>query len=144
MTSPVALRHVVAGTVAALFALTSLAGCGGDDDGTGADTTRGGPEVANVVGLGVLLNEAGIPCDLEYEGLVDDRREVSICQIDGGQATLTVWDDTTALDRFMTEPMSGPGATVVGPNWTIDVANPRTAERLALALEAEVRTPGDS
>jgi hypothetical protein len=139
-------RGALAGTLVVLVAVVALSACSGDSDGSSnrGGAERQGPEVADVVELGGLLDAAGIPCALEYEGLVDDRREVSICQIDGGQATLTVWDDPAELDLFMVEPMSGPGATTVGPNWTIDVASEATAERLAGALGADVRLPDGS
>jgi hypothetical protein len=130
--------RLLLGLAVTLLATAALSACGSDD---GAAPAREGGEVANVVELGGRLEAAGIPCALEYEGLVDGSREVSLCQIDGGQALLTVWEDPTALDVFMDEPMTGPGATVVGPNWTIDVAEPATAERIGEALGGVVRLP---
>jgi ABC-type glycerol-3-phosphate transport system substrate-binding protein len=121
-----------------VITLLTLAGCGGDDGGEAADTTNGSETTAattedlssyeTISDLNDDLAAAGIECTLEYEGLVDEVREISQCPIDGAPAILTVWyDDGLFTDFLATEPV----AVAYGANWTVELSDPATAASVA-------------
>lgn len=121
-----------------------------DDDGTEEDST--GAEDGSGVDLSALssyetitamnddLGAAGISCVLEYEGLVDDTgKEVSLCTIDGQQAQLTVYPDSTTVEALVSTD-TPIGSIAYGQNWTVQVDTPATAESIATALGGEALT----
>ncbi len=122
-----------------VIALLTLVGCGGDDGGETTDTTAGETETTEaptedlssyetITDLNEVLAAAGIECTLEYEGLVDEVREISQCPIDGALAILTVWyDDGLLTDFLATEPV----AVAYGANWTVELSDPATAASVA-------------
>lgn len=111
-----------------LAALTIIvAACGGDDAEGG-----GGSTFETVTALNAELAAADIDCALEYEGLKDADKEISTCVIDGEQATLNIWFN----DDLRRAIIDASGNTVAyGDNWTVQVATPETATRLAEALD---------
>jgi ABC-type glycerol-3-phosphate transport system substrate-binding protein len=125
-----------------VIALLTLAGCsGGDDGGETTDTTAGGTETTEaptedlssyetITDLNEDLAAAGIECTLEYEGLVDEVREISQCPIDGALAILTVWYDDGLLTDFLA---TDPAAVAYGVNWTVELSDPATATAVAEA-----------
>lgn len=131
----------------ALALLALLGASCTDDGGDGTATTgpgdapaTGGADLASVEALAAELEAAGHPCALEYEGLRDGDKELSLCTVGGEQITLSIWFDTAQLDAFRDSPPGGaPGVTVIGGNWTIDLADPTLAQELAADLDAEVR-----
>jgi hypothetical protein len=129
----------------AVGALT-VASCS-DDGGESTDTTQGTDTTAtegttdlstydDLDALTAALTDAGYTCVLDYEGLVDDGKTVSLCTLvppDGGpgsQATLTIWDDVGRVAAFV-----GSGAptelTVFGLNWTMDLRDAAVAAAVA-------------
>ena len=122
------------------------AGCGGDDGGggddastdTGADTTEAPSEDLSsydtVAALNETLSGAGIECPLDYEGLVDEDKEISQCTIDGAQAYLTIWFDESFVQEIVAPATGEPPAGVAyGQNWTVELtpATPETATAIA-------------
>ncbi len=131
-------RLALLATVA--IALLALGACSSGDDGGddgGADTTEAGTtedlsSYETIAALNEDLAAAGIECTLEYEGLVDDTREISQCTIDGGQAVLTVWYDEALQDAFLApEGAEPPAAVAYGANWTVETTDPATATAVA-------------
>jgi hypothetical protein len=105
----------------------------GAEDGSGVDVS-GLPAFDTITALNDVLTGAGIACALEYEGLVDDTgKEVSICVIDGQQAQLTVYPDSTTVEALVAADTSI-GALAYGQNWTVQVDQAATAEAIATAL----------
>jgi hypothetical protein len=148
--SPVALRWRQALTVVAL-GLTVVAGACGDGgrDSTDPTTTPAGDpsgtptDLSSYDDIGALhqeLVDQGIACGLEYSGLRDEGREVSICVIVGEQALLTVWDDPNLVTEFADSDAAGSGDVAHGENWTVDVDSPETAQLVADALGGTVST----
>jgi hypothetical protein len=82
-----------------------------------------------------------VPCTLEYEGLKQDDKTLSICTIDGQQATLSIWDSPEKVQKFLKADVGAKGSTAVGANWTIDVDKPETAQKIATALNGTVKAP---
>lgn len=138
-----------------LFAAVFLVavGCGDDDDapaadsppevGTddGADITSEDEEanqIATVADLALLLDDVAGGCALEYEGLVDDQREVSICTLGDEIAELSVWEDTDALDAVVASAEGSGDPVVAGPNWTVDVTGTALAGDVAEATGGSV------
>jgi len=140
-----------------VVSVLTAAGCG--DDGTDTGDTAGDqtttapgdtapPDGSSLPSLDDLpsfdtlqdivaaLDEDGIACDLEYEGLEDDDKIVSLCTIEASQSTLTIWKDPAAVAELV-----GSGAatelTVYGQNWTIDLRDPAVAATVADALDGE-------
>ncbi len=122
-----------------VIALLTLAGCGGDDGGGEATDTTSGSETTEattedlssyetITELNDDLGAAGIECTLEYEGLVDEVREISQCPIDGAPAILTVWYDDGLLTEFLA---TDPAAVAYGANWTVELSDPATATSVA-------------
>ena len=132
-------RRAVA--VAVAVGCILVAGCGGstDDPATGTSTPARST-YADVASLAQALTDAGLPCTLEYEGLTDGGKQLSLCTIEDEQATLSIWFEPGQLDAFLdSEDSGGIGATAVGGNWTVDVGSPATARRVADALGGTVK-----
>jgi hypothetical protein len=138
----------------AFLPLLLLAACTSDDDGDeGTDTTAAEdgtadsdvdlsalPAYENITAMNTDLAAAGITCTLEYEGLVDDTgKEVSLCTIDGQQAQLTRYPDSTTVEALVSTD-TPIGAIAYGQNWTVQVDTPATAEAIATALGGETIT----
>jgi ABC-type glycerol-3-phosphate transport system substrate-binding protein len=123
-----------------VITLLTLAGCGGDDGGEAADTTNGSETTAattedlssyeTISDLNDDLAAAGIECTLEYEGLVDEVREISQCPIEGTPAILTVWYDDGLFADFLA---TDPAAVAYGANWTVELSDPAVATSVAEA-----------
>jgi hypothetical protein len=117
---------------------------GTSDDPSGAPTATGEngspgtalaglPSFASIPSLRDAIVAAGLSCELEYEGLEDGDKVVSICVIAGEQALLTIWNDPTLLEELVTSG-SATDAVVYGANWTIDLTTPQLASTVAGAL----------
>lgn len=78
------------------------------------------------------LVSAGIACELEYEGLEDPDRVVSICTIDGEEALLTIWKDPGMLADFLATG-EAPPTMAHGENWSVEVDSAPVAEDVAEA-----------
>ncbi|MBK9178109.1 MAG: hypothetical protein IPM45_00815 [Acidimicrobiales bacterium] len=135
-----------------LAAALVFAACGGDDDdggsaGTAAEGTTstdggasGGADLSGLTTYATIaemrdaLVADGIACELEYEGLRDAEKEVSICTIEGEFAQLTVWLDPSIVEDLVG---ASDGTLAVGANWTVDVDTAATAETVAEALGGE-------
>jgi hypothetical protein len=126
------------------IALLVLTGCTSDDGGgddpadTAGDTTaESTPELSSyetVADLNADLTAAGIECTLEYEGLVDDDKEQSICTIDGSQAFLTIWFDASFVTEVVApEGLEPPAGVAYGENWTVELTPPTPAAATAIA-----------
>lgn len=137
---PARIAGVKASLATVAIALLALTSCGGDDGGDAADTT-GGSETTEapaedlssyetVADLNEDLAAGGIVCTLEYEGLVDEVRELSQCTIEGGQAILTIWYDDTLFSDFLG---TDPAAVAYGENWTVELSDPAVATSVAEA-----------
>ena len=138
----------------ALCPLLVLALACSDDEGSdggdsGSDTTAasGGADSVDLSGLPAYdtitaLNEdlaaGGVSCTLEYEGLVDsDGKEVSLCTINGEQAQISVYPDSTTVQALV-EADATLGALVYGQNWTVQLDTEPTAQTVATALGGQV------
>jgi hypothetical protein len=136
--------------VVLVVVLTMVGGAcsSGDDDAGDArgTTTVAGDEPADLTSYADIdalhqqLVDQGIACGLEYSGLRDEGREVSICVIVGEQALLTVWDDPNLVTEFADSDAAGSGDVAHGENWTVDVDSPETAQLVADALGGTVST----
>jgi hypothetical protein len=85
--------------------------------------------------LVAALGDEGFACALEYDGLEDEEKVLSLCTIEEDQAQLIIWKDPGYVGEFVA---SG-GATelnVYGANWTIAFSDPATATAVADALGA--------
>lgn len=137
---PARIAGVKASLATVAIALLALTACGGDDGGEAADTTNGSETTEattedlssyeTVADLNEDLAAAGIECTLEYEGLVDEVRELSQCTIEGGQAILTIWYDDTLFSDFLG---TDPAAVAYGENWTVELSDPAVATSVAEA-----------
>jgi hypothetical protein len=120
------------------------AGCGGDDGGgddasddSSAETTAPSDDLSSydtVAALNDALGAAGIECALDYEGLVDEDKEISQCTIEGAQAYLTIWFDESFVQEIVAPAAGEPPAGVAyGQNWTVELtpATPETASAIA-------------
>jgi hypothetical protein len=123
---------------------------GDDDPGSAGPAATAGPtgdapapagtEHPSVESLAAALDAAGHACALEYEGLRDGDKELSLCTVGGEQVTLSIWFEPDQLAAFRDAPAQGsPGLTVIGGNWTVDLADPMLAETLAEDLGGTVR-----
>ena len=131
--------HRLVLAVAVGVALVSACG-GGTDDPATATSTPSRSSYPDVGSLAAALTDAGLPCTLEYEGLTDAGKQLSLCTIEDEQATLSIWFDPDQLDAFLASDDSGGiGATAVGANWTVDVGDVSTARRIADALGGTVK-----
>lgn len=147
--------RTAAGAVAFALILGG-AGCSSDDDGDATDDTTAdanssttsagsdpdGSELPSLDDLSAYdtlqdiadeLDAVGIVCELEYEGLEDDDKIVSLCTIEGGQATLTIWKDPDGVAELVGAD-AATELTVYGQNWTIDLRDAAVATTVAEAL----------
>jgi hypothetical protein len=139
-----ALRRGTA-TLALAAGLLVVGACGDDTDDAGTDTTTTAPadtgatdegalsSYAGIAELQEALTDAGITCNLEYEGLRDGDKELSICVIDGEQAYLTIWSNPADVDAFAASPEAA-DTVARGANWTVAVTTGETATKVADAL----------
>jgi hypothetical protein len=121
------------------------AGCSSDDGGTddtGGDDTTPATEAPSadlssfetVAELNETLTAAGIDCALEYEGLVDEDKEISQCTIDGSQAFVTIWFDEAFVTEIVApEGAEAPPGVAYGQNWTVELTPPTPATATAIA-----------
>jgi hypothetical protein len=134
-------RVLVGGLLLAVVAVAT--GCSSTpttNTDAGGPATTVAPSYATVADLAKQLEAKGIACKLEYEGLKQEDKTLSLCVIGGGeQATLTIWDQPEVLGKFLATPDTGTGATAVGANWTIDVDTAATAHKLTDALGGQVK-----
>jgi len=124
-------------------ALVALSACSGDDGGSTDDTegttpsTEAETELSSYATLSDLnedLAADGIECALDYEGLVDEVRELSQCTIDGGLAILTIWYDDGLMNEFLAPAGADPPVAVAyGEDWTVELTDPATAATVAEA-----------
>lgn len=121
-----------------LAGLVLSAACGGDDAGDGADPVTGST-VEDVGELADTLDGVGEGCTLEYEGLADGQRELSVCTLGGEIAELSVWNDPSSIDPLVEAASESGDPIVVGGNWTVDVADPDLAAEIADAAGGAVR-----
>jgi hypothetical protein len=131
-----------------LGAACSDDGGGGGDDDDAPDTTEPTSEELSSYDTVAALNEdlgaAGIECTLEYEGLVDEDKEISQCTIEGSQAFLTIWFDTAFVDEIVApEGVEPPAGVAYGENWTVELTPP-TPETAAAIAEAAGGTTTDA
>lgn len=124
-------------------ALLALSACSGDDGGNTDDTDGTTPSTeaetelssyATISDLNEDLAADGIECALDYEGLVDEVRELSQCTIDGGLAILTIWYDDGLMNEFLAPAGADPPPAVAyGEDWTVELTDPATAATVAEA-----------
>lgn len=117
----------------ALVLAVVLASCGDDDGGA-----AGAPRHDDVGSLAEELDAVDGGCDLEYEGLADAQREVSVCTIGGDIAELSVWTDPEAHDAAVAAARERGQPLVTGPNWTISVGDRELAGEIADATGGEL------
>ena len=127
---------------ALLLAAVAASSCAKSSTGSGATTSTSRTTFASIAELQKGLQGKGIACELEYEGLRQEDKTLSLCLIDGTQATLTIWDKPEVLDKFLASDLAGKGATAVGANWTVDVDSPVVATKVATALGGQVKSAG--
>jgi hypothetical protein len=137
-----------------LALVLGLAACGDDDGGAegtdggsattqadgGSDAPGGdGSEFDDVAALRDELVANGIECELDYEGLADEEREVSQCVIEGEQAVISIWYDPALRDEVVNAAADLPQAALAtGANWTVEVTSAAVAQTVADALGGEV------
>ena len=136
-------RSVKASLATVAVALLALGACSGDDGGSTDDPDGTTPSTeaetelssyATISDLNEDLAAGGIECALDYEGLVDEVRELSQCTIDGGQAILTIWYDDGLMNEFLApEGAAPPVAVAYGEDWTVELTDPATAATVAEA-----------
>lgn len=119
-------------TVALVVGASACGDDGGDADGDGASRYE------SVTDLADGLTEAGLTCTLEYEGLRDGAREVSLCTVQDELAELSVWDDPASAASTAARADAEDDPLVAGENWTIDVQSAKTAAAVAEALGGRV------
>lgn len=130
----------------ALLVAAVLAGCGDDDaggDGAPDDPdptadTASDSRYDDVAALAADLDGVAGGCTLEYEGLVDDQRELSVCTLGDEIAELSVWDDDAALDALVDAAEESGDPVVTGENWSVDVADTGLAAEVADATGGAV------
>lgn len=113
---------------AALLAL--LAGCGG-----------GGADYDSVDAIRDKLAAADLECsDYEQNKEVMGAREDGSCEIDGDQATITIYNDSDQRAQIR-EAFSAfaSGFNVDGDAWTVNVPTKDMADKVAEALDGEVQ-----
>jgi hypothetical protein len=123
---PIRLATTIALGTCLLLGATA---CGDDAAGEAGDVEP----AEDVSTLAALLVDVGAGCTLEYEGLADRQRELSVCTLDGEIAELSVWDDPTSIATLRAAAEESGDPIVAGPNWTIDVADPELAAEIAEA-----------
>lgn len=129
MTSPRSSVRRIAATASAAVLVLTAAACGDDGD----DALSSYESVAD---LAADLTASDLECTLEYEGLVDGQREVSICAVNGEYTELSIWSEEAAQDATESAREGGQPAAV-GANWTIIVETADTAAAVAEALGGE-------
>ena len=122
-----------------MAAASLFAGCSSGTSSAPSATTVLS-SIATVSDLASQLESKGLTCKLEYEGLRQDDKTLSICVINGEQATLTIWDRPEVLEKFASTPATGVGATALGRNWSVDLESPVAAQKVANALGGTVKT----
>jgi hypothetical protein len=141
----VSIRRVVrrSTTIPVLFLLALFPACSDDDT---ADDAAGGtagsgsaPAYEDVASLAADLDGVADGCALEYEGLEEEGRQVSICTLGGEVAELSVWEDRQALDDLAAAAEDSGDPVVVGSNWSVDVSDPALASQVAEATGGAVR-----
>jgi len=134
---------ILATVLGVLFVITGAACGGGETNGSppppSPPSTVERSSYPGVVALADALTAGGMSCTLEYEGLRDDTRELSLCTISGEQATLSIYNDPAIVDAFLASTDDGIGSTAVGANWTIDVDSLALATELAQVLGGTVK-----
>jgi hypothetical protein len=139
--APMSARILVRTAVVGLALAAAVAACSSSSTpGTSAPGTTAAPGYPTVEDLAKQLEAKGITCKLEYEGLREEDKTLSICVLNGEQGTLTIWDKPEVLAKFLASPISGTGATAVGANWTIDVDTVANAQKLTAALGGQVKS----
>lgn len=136
-------------TLAALaLPLLLLVACGDDSGDDGGDGSGGSSSTAPAADLSTYatvadmasdLEAAGISCALEYEGLRDDTREVSLCAVNGEYTELSVWVDPAEAAASGAAAEEAGDPFVEGANWTVDVETAATAVAVADALGGAAR-----
>jgi hypothetical protein len=148
----VTARRRLGAAALALVAVLALGtgACSSDDDPESTDDPTSTPSTPStdadaeltsydsIDDLHQQLVDEGIACGLEYSGLRDEGREVSICVIAGEQALLTIWDDPALVTEFADSEAADSGDVAYGANWTVDVDSPETADLVATALGGTV------
>lgn len=148
-TMPVmALRPRIVAASCALGLLLTGTACSDDEPALPATDERG-PSAAgdraelstypSVAAMAAALDTAGMPCALEYEGLRDSDKELSLCTLEGEQATLSIWFEPDQLDEFLAADLGASGAVAVGGNWTVDVSSTALAAQVAETLGGIVK-----
>lgn len=137
---PARIAGVKASLATVAIALLVLAGCGDDgggdepENGGGASETTGAEaelsSYETVSDLNEALGAGGIDCTLEYEGLVDDEKEISQCTIEGSQAIITIWFDEATVGDIVA---SDPPGVAYGQNWTVELTNQDADTAAAIA-----------
>lgn len=123
----------------ALVLVPLATACGDDEGGDASGGGSGASSYGSVAELAEDLTGAGLACTLEYEGLRDDRREVSLCTLEGELAELSVWDDPADAAANADQADEDGNPLAAGSNWTIDVQSSDTAGAVADALDGTVR-----
>lgn len=123
-------------SLAGCFALAVIGvACGGDDAGDATTYT-------SVSDMAQRLDDAGLRCVLEYEGLDDGNREVSLCHVNDEFTELSVWADASDAARTAAAADDARDPFVAGGNWTVDVDTANTAAAVADALGGTVHGTG--
>lgn len=128
------MRRALELAVALLATPLLLSGCS-TDSGTDAAT-----DVATVAQLADELAGVADGCVLEYEGLTDGDREVSLCTLGTEAAELSVWSDPAALEAVVDQADGSGDPVVTGSNWSIDVSDPDLASQIAEATGGTVHS----
>jgi len=137
-------RRLVAAALLPVALGTMSSACTSGQSGSSPTTAAAAPisKLTSIASLGDLarqLEAKGITCKLEYEGLQDNDKTLSICTIDGSQATLTIWNKPEVLSKFLASNLEMEGYSAVGANWTVDVDDAATADKVASALGGTVK-----
>lgn len=117
-------RRLVLSVVATASVLVSAA-CGGGDDDDAA------PRYDDLASLAAELDDVEAGCTLEYEGLEDGQRELSVCTMGDAIAELSVWTDADALSALVQSAEESGETIVFGPNWTIGIGDAAIAGQIA-------------
>lgn len=132
---------------AAALVLAACSSDGGDDSSStttaGGDTTEttaagdsGATDPADLPSYDTVADiGADLPCELEYDGIVDAEREYSTCVFEGEQALIYIYTDPTFVDDIVA---AGAPALAYGANWTVEVETAPVAESIAGATGGAV------
>lgn len=127
------------GRIRLLAAVLVLASCTADD-GSGDPPPSELSTYETISDLRTAIVDDGFDCELEYEGLEDEGRILSICVIRDEQALLTIWTDQTAHDEFVRD-AAGP-TVAYGENWSIDLDSAATATAVAETIGGRTGSDG--